>query len=78
VACFQAETLESLMQLTAAAGLSNPEAINRSHVYRRVALNRSERYDAIYPYIESGSLLKPDCPDEWIPLMSGLDSSHFN
>ena len=77
VACFQAETLESLMQLTAAAGLSNPEAINRSHVYRRVALNRSERYDAIYPYIESGSLLKPDCPDEWIPLMSGLDSSHF-
>ena len=64
VAAFHNETVESFVELMAAAGLNVPEKIERSHVFRRISMNATKRYDAIYPEIEVGSLLNLDsCPE---------------
>jgi len=77
VACFQAETIESLMELIAAAGLNGPNDIKRSHVYRRVSFNRTERYDNLYPYIKSSAMLNEKFSGELAPLLKHLDTAHF-
>jgi glutamate synthase domain-containing protein 2 len=58
VANFHKNTVESFVELMGAAGLSNPEQINRSHVYRRVFMNMVKTYEEIYPIIPDGCLLE--------------------
>ena len=66
VAEYHKETVESFQELLAASGLREMHLINRSHVYRRVEMNVSQRYDQIYPYITKGCLLSmTDCPKSW-------------
>jgi len=66
VAQFHGETVHSFMELVGAAGLDKIHKINRSHIKRRIEMNKSQRYDTIYPYITPGSLLSiEDCPSEW-------------
>lgn len=66
VAEYHRETVESFMELLGASGLREMHMINRSHVYRRVEMNVSQRYDQIYPYITKGCLLSMvECPDNW-------------
>lgn len=66
VANFHRETIESFIELLAAAGLDNPDKINRTHVHKRIIMNTNQRYDEIFPYIPKGSLLDPDLiPDSW-------------
>ncbi len=66
VAEFHKETIHSFMELLAASGIQKIQMINRGHVYRRVEMNVSQRYDEIYPYITKGSLLTvEDCPEKW-------------
>ena len=66
VANFHKQTIESFVELMAASGIKDPDQINRSHVYRRIVMNKNMRYDEIYPYIEPGCLLKEDTiPDDW-------------
>ena len=47
---FHEETVKSLVELLAAAGLEKPEDMNRSLINRRVSMNTILRYDEIYPY----------------------------
>ncbi len=60
VANFHKETINSFVELQSAAGLKNHERINRKHVYRRITMNMTKRYDEIYPYIPVGSLLQKE------------------
>lgn len=66
IANYHHDTVESFVELMAAAGLDNAEKINRSHVSRRVNMNEIKRYDEIFPEIPVGSLLNEhDCPEHW-------------
>lgn len=58
VANYHRETVHSFVELMAAAGLSDPSQINRSHIYRRINVNEVRRYDDLYPPLETGCLLR--------------------
>jgi glutamate synthase domain-containing protein 2 len=75
---FHRETVRSFVELMAASGIEDPDQINRSHITSRVAMNRHERYDQIYPYLEKGCLLNENTiPDTWWYNMSLADPEHF-
>lgn len=66
VANFHHKTVESLMELLAAAGLRSPEEIRRHHIFRRTSLNEVRRYSEIFPYLQPGCLLQEDTvPQDW-------------
>ena len=66
VANFHRKTVESLMELLAAAGLRSPEEIRRHHIFRRTSLNEVRRYSEIFPYLQPGCLLQEDTvPQDW-------------
>ena len=66
VANFHEETVESFVELMAAAGLHHQDQINRTHIYRRVDTIKSKSYDQIYPYLPEGCLLDPESiPRGW-------------
>jgi len=66
VASYHKETIESFIELLAAAGLSQPSQINRRHINRRVFMNMVKSYAEIYPYVLDGSLLEgQDIPDKY-------------
>ncbi len=54
---FQKNTIKSFVELMSAAGLTHYDQINRSHIFKRVAMNRAKRYDQLFPYIVEGCLL---------------------
>lgn len=58
VANFHKETVHSFVELMAAAGISDPTQINRSHIYRRITVNDVGRYDELYPPLVNGCMLK--------------------
>ncbi|MEK6782052.1 MAG: FMN-binding glutamate synthase family protein [Bacteroidota bacterium] len=58
VANYHKNTVESFVELLAASGISHPDKINRTHVYRRVFMNLVKTYEEIYPSIPEGCLLE--------------------
>lgn len=66
VANYHRKTVESLMELLAAAGLRAPEEIRRHHIFRRTSLNEVRRYSEIFPYLPKGCLLQAETvPQDW-------------
>ena len=66
VANYHHDTVESLVELLAAAGLSSPDQVNRSHVWRRVSMVGTMRFDELFPYLPQGCLLEEDSvPESW-------------
>jgi glutamate synthase domain-containing protein 2 len=57
VANFHKNTVESFVELCAASGISHPDQLDRTHVYRRVFMNLVKTYEEIYPTIPEGCLL---------------------
>ncbi|HEY8917854.1 MAG TPA: FMN-binding glutamate synthase family protein, partial [Chitinophaga sp.] len=57
VSNYHRDTIESAMELTAAAGLSSPHDITRSHIFRRVFMNQVRSFEEIYPSIAAGVFL---------------------
>jgi len=57
VARYHHETVHAFVELMAAAGLDNPEKINRTHIYQRIDEHVSKSYFRLYPYIPESSLL---------------------
>jgi len=62
VARFHRETLHTLAEIVAAAGLHSARELNRTHVYRRVSQQAVKRYDELFPYADIGSLLDEPWP----------------
>lgn len=58
VANYHKNTVDSFMELLCASGISHPDKINRTHVYRRVFMNMVKTYEEIYPTISEGCLLE--------------------
>jgi len=66
VASYHKETVESFVELLAAAGLSDHGKINRRHINRRVFMNLTKNYAQIYPYVEEGAFLdEKNVPEEF-------------
>lgn len=54
---YQHETVHSFLELVAACGLNSPNEINRSHINKRIGINKVMTFSELYPEIEIGSLL---------------------
>jgi glutamate synthase domain-containing protein 2 len=65
VANYHHETIKAAVELMAAAGISHPDKLHRSHIYRRVSANQIQTYAEMYPYLLKGSLLEPPFPQGW-------------
>ncbi|MBK9282836.1 MAG: FMN-binding glutamate synthase family protein [Sphingobacteriaceae bacterium] len=65
VANYHQETVKAAVELMAAAGISHPKKLHRSHIYRRVSANQIQTYAELYPYLLKGSLLEAPFPIGW-------------
>lgn len=57
---YHRETIESFMELMAAAGLDDLDKISRHHINRRVHNYKVKTYEEIYPTMPEGALLDED------------------
>ncbi|MBW8684419.1 FMN-binding glutamate synthase family protein [Chitinophaga rhizophila] len=57
VANYHQDTIESAIELAAAAGLETPHHVTRGHISRRVFMNQVKSFEEIYPSVTAGSLL---------------------
>lgn len=74
---YHAETIEHINEIVAAAGLSTPCELNRTHVYRRINQREVCRYDQIFQYTNVGSLLSEPYPERFEQQMAESDASSF-
>ena len=77
VARFHNETLERLVEIAAAAGLSSVSGLNRSHIYRRTSNSKIMRYDEIYPYVSQGCLTGQKCSVRFAHAISEARADSF-
>jgi glutamate synthase domain-containing protein 2 len=78
VANYHKNTVDSFVELMAAAGISSSDQINRSHVYRRVFMNLVKTYSEIYPQIPEGSLLDDgDAPFDYEEYLKKASAEKF-
>lgn len=78
VASYHKETVKSFIELMAAAGLDNPDKINRTHVYQRIDQHVSKSYYKLYPYITEGCLRgAASVPEDWAEYMAMADAESF-
>jgi len=79
VANYHKETVKAFVELLAAAGLDDPDKINRTHVYQRVDQHLSKSYFKLYPYITEGCLLNHESiPRSWKEYMAMADPETFS
>lgn len=64
VANFHKDTVESFVELMAAAGLKHQDQITRQHISRRGDDQRFRTYAEIYPYVPEGCLLNAESVPE--------------
>jgi glutamate synthase domain-containing protein 2 len=58
VANFHRETMKSLAELTAAAGLDHPSQFGRVHISRRISPSEVQTFAQLYPVVRSGVLVE--------------------
>ncbi len=74
VANYHNGTINTLVEMAAAAGLSSLDKIERCHVNRRINLNNVVRYDQLFPPVETGCLLDLNTiPDSFKLFMEELE-----
>ncbi len=78
VANFHEETVNSVAEIIAAAGLSRTEELNRKHVFRRVSQTQISQYQKIYPPFETGCLLSKPFPADFSDDMEQANAEMFN
>ena len=66
IAHFHKETVQSFIELLAAAGLRNHQQIDRSFIHRRLNVYESKSLADIMPPLAKGALLEPsNIPENW-------------
>jgi glutamate synthase domain-containing protein 2 len=63
VANYHRDTIESAIELAAAAGLPEIHQVSRRHMYRRVFMNQVRTFEDIYPSMPAGALLNGSAPE---------------
>eukprot|EP00747_Dinoflagellata_sp_TGD_P180051 gnl/TRDRNA2_/TRDRNA2_31891_c0_seq1.p2 gnl/TRDRNA2_/TRDRNA2_31891_c0~~gnl/TRDRNA2_/TRDRNA2_31891_c0_seq1.p2 ORF type:complete len:118 (-),score=27.22 gnl/TRDRNA2_/TRDRNA2_31891_c0_seq1:67-420(-) len=59
---YQRNTVQTMSELVAAAGLQDPSQLRRKHVMRRNADGKIVSFEDIFPSVPSGALLKGKGP----------------
>lgn len=78
VAHFHKETVHAFVELMAAAGLRDPDRINRSHVTMRISPFNTRTYQDIFHYIPEGCLLTQEStPRDWKRIMGTANPNSF-
>jgi len=77
VANFHRETIKSVRELLAASGLNGTNLLNRSHIHRRVNETQTLRYDQVFPYLVTGSLLDEPFPEQFEQEMKEATANSF-
>jgi glutamate synthase domain-containing protein 2 len=77
VANFHKATVESVVELIAAAGLTSTEQLDRCHIQRRVNAEQVRCYDEIYPSVVGGCLLQEPYPESFKQLLQSAHAEHF-
>ena len=65
VANFHGKTIESVLELLGAAGLSKPSELGPQHIFRRTAVGEVKSLADIYPMLEENAILNGNCPPQW-------------
>ena len=78
VANFHQETVKSVAEILAAAGLSRTEELNRKHVFRRISQTQISRYQEIYPPMINGNLLSEPFPPAFDEDIKQASAEMFN
>jgi glutamate synthase domain-containing protein 2 len=58
-------TVKTFVEMLGASGLDDMKNITRSHIYRRVSLNRMLSFEEIFPSIKIGSMLDGNTPEKY-------------
>lgn len=78
VASYQLGTIKAAVELMAAAGISHPDHLHRSHIYRRVNAAQIQTYAEMYPYVLKNSLLEAPYPQGWELIVMEGDAETFD
>ena len=65
VANFHKHTVESFVELIAAAGIDNPRKLNRHQISRRIFMNEVKTLEEIYPSLRAGDMLNGSAPERY-------------
>jgi len=77
VANFHSETVQAVVELIAAAGLTKPSQLERCHIQRRVNAEQVRCYDEIYPTMQTGCLLHAPYPERFEKFMALARAESF-
>lgn len=77
IARYHKKTVDATMDIISSAGLTHPEHINRSHIFRRISQTEIKRYDEIYPIMRTGCLLSDDFPEKYAQEMAESSAECF-
>lgn len=77
VANYHKHTVESFVELLAAAGIDDPRKINRHQIYRRVFMNEVRTLEEIYPSVSVGSMLNGAVPERYRMSYQAASSDKF-
>ena len=76
VANYHKHTIESFIELIAAAGIDNPRKLNRHQISRRVFMDEVKTLEEIYPSIAEGSM-RDVVPDRYKKSFEAASSEKF-
>lgn len=78
VANYHRETIKSVAEIMAAAGLLRTEELNRSHIFRRISQTEMKGYEEIYPGLATGCLLTDSVPETFVNDLRLASAQMFN
>ena len=78
VANYHRETIKSVAEIMAAAGLLNTQELNRSHTYRRISQTEMKSYEEIYPSLAAGCFLTDAVPEAYVNELRLANAQMFN
>lgn len=77
VANYHKHTVESFVELIAAAGIDNPRKLNRHQIYRRVFMDDVKTLEEIYPSVPAGAMLNETIPERYRKSFESASSEIF-
>jgi glutamate synthase domain-containing protein 2 len=77
VANFHKHTVESFVELLAAAGIDQPRKLNRHQISRRVFMNEVRTLEEIYPSVAAGCMLNGSVPERYKMSLQAASADKF-